>query len=214
MTIISWMLSHLIIINIKNSRWWILSLLYKWVYLGSERLKDVPRVHFTILPQLTTGCTASSLFLQTRLFEPHRIQQWVAISSSRGSSRSTDWTRLLSLLHWQAGSLPPGKPLRKPRPHATQNKNQACYRHILGFLGDTSGKEPVCLFRRLKRCSFDPWVRKIPGGGNGNLFQYSCLENPMDRGAWKAAVHHVSKSQTWLRDWANTRRHWTCRVRL
>ena len=159
-------------------------------------------------------CTASSLFLQTRLFEPHRIQQWVAISSSRGSSRSTDWTRLLSLLHWQAGSLSPGKPLRKPRPHATQNKNQACYRHILGFLGDTSGKEPVCLFRRLKRCSFDPWVRKIPGGGNGNLFQYSCLENPMDRGAWKAAVHHVSKSQTWLRDWANTRRHWTCQVRL
>ena len=32
------------------------------------------------------------------------------------------------------------------------------------------------------RCGFDPWVRKIPGEGNGNLFQYSCLENPMDRG--------------------------------
>ena len=37
------------------------------------------------------------------------------------------------------------------------------------------------------------------GGGHGNPFQYSCLENPMDRGAWWAAVHRVAKSQTWLK---------------
>ena len=35
-----------------------------------------------------------------------------------------------------------------------------------------------------------------PGGGHGNPLQYSCLENPMDRGAWRATVHGVSKSQT------------------
>ena len=34
--------------------------------------------------------------------------------------------------------------------------------------------------------------------GNGNPLQYSCLENPMDRGAWWAAVHGVAKSRTWL----------------
>ena len=34
------------------------------------------------------------------------------------------------------------------------------------------------------------------GGGNGNLVWYSCLENPMDRGAWRAAVHGVAKSRT------------------
>ena len=34
------------------------------------------------------------------------------------------------------------------------------------------------------------------GGGNGNPLQYPCLENPMDRGAWQAAVHRVSKSQS------------------
>ena len=34
------------------------------------------------------------------------------------------------------------------------------------------------------------------GGGRGNLLQYSCLENPMDRRAWQATVHRVSKSQT------------------
>ena len=35
-----------------------------------------------------------------------------------------------------------------------------------------------------------------PGGGNGSPRQYSCLENPMDRGAWQAIVHKVAKSQT------------------
>ena len=34
---------------------------------------------------------------------------------------------------------------------------------------------------------------RFPGGGNGNLFQYSCLGNPMDRGAWQAIVHGVVK---------------------
>ena len=38
------------------------------------------------------------------------------------------------------------------------------------------------------------------GVGNGNPLQDSCLENPMDRGAWQAAVHRASKSQTWLSD--------------
>ena len=38
-----------------------------------------------------------------------------------------------------------------------------------------------------------------PGGGHGNPFQYSCLENPMDRGAWWAIVHRVTKNQTGLK---------------
>ena len=45
----------------------------------------------------------------------------------------------------------------------------------------------------------DPWVEKIPGGGHGNPLQYSCLENPMDRGAWRDTVHGVTKSRTWLK---------------
>ena len=36
-------------------------------------------------------------------------------------------------------------------------------------------------------------LRRFPGRGNGNLFQYSCLENPMDREAWWATVHSVSE---------------------
>ena len=41
-----------------------------------------------------------------------------------------------------------------------------------------------------------PGLGRSPGVGNGNPFQYSCLENPMDRGAWRATVHRVTKSQT------------------
>ena len=43
-----------------------------------------------------------------------------------------------------------------------------------------------------------PGLGKFPGKGNGNLLQYSCLENSMDRGAWKAIVQGVTKSQTRL----------------
>ena len=46
--------------------------------------------------------------------------------------------------------------------------------------------------------SIPGWERS-PGGGQDNPFQYSCLENPMDRGAWWATVHRVAKSWTWLR---------------
>ena len=45
-----------------------------------------------------------------------------------------------------------------------------------------------------------PGLEKSPGVGKGNPFQYSCLENPMDRGAWWAVVHGVAKSQTRLSD--------------
>ena len=68
---------------------------------------------------------------------------------------------------------------------------------VMGFSGTTSGKESTSQCRRCKRHRFDPCVEKIPcSRKNGNLFQYSCLEYSMDRGAWRAAVHGVAKSQT------------------
>ena len=41
-----------------------------------------------------------------------------------------------------------------------------------------------------------PGLGRHPGGGNSNPLQYSCLENPMDRGAWRATVHSLTKSDT------------------
>ena len=45
---------------------------------------------------------------------------------------------------------------------------------------------------------FIPGSGRSPGGGNGNPLQYSCLDNPMDKGAWWATVHEVTKNWTQL----------------
>ena len=54
-----------------------------------------------------------------------------------------------------------------------------------------SGKESTC---NAGDKGSIPRSRRSPGGGNGNPLQYSCLGNPMDRGAWWAAVHGVTES--------------------
>ena len=50
--------------------------------------------------------------------------------------------------------------------------------------------------RDLRDRGLIPGSGRSPGGGNGSPLQYSCLENPMDRGAWQALVHGVANSQT------------------
>ena len=57
-----------------------------------------------------------------------------------------------------------------------------------------------------RRWGFNHWVRRNPGGGQGNPLQYSCLENPMDRQAWRVMVHRVAKSQTRLKQ-LSTHKH-------
>ena len=64
---------------------------------------------------------------------------------------------------------------------------------IVGFPCSTSGKERACQCRRHKRCGLVPRVGKIPCKKNGNPLQYSCLENLMGRGAWRATVHRGCK---------------------
>ena len=60
----------------------------------------------------------------------------------------------------------------------------------------SDGKESACNAGDL--CSI-PGLGRSPGEGNGNTLQYSCLGNPMDRGAWWASVHGVAQSQTRLK---------------
>ena len=59
-----------------------------------------------------------------------------------------------------------------------------------GFPGGSDGKESACNAGDL---GLIPVLGRSPGDGNGNPLQYSCLENPMDREAWQAAVCGVSK---------------------
>ena len=58
-----------------------------------------------------------------------------------------------------------------------------------------SGKEPACQCRRHRDMGLIPGLGRSPGGRNGNPLQNFCLENPVDREAWQATVHRVTKSQ-------------------
>ena len=67
---------------------------------------------------------------------------------------------------------------------------------IGGFQGGASGEEPACQCRDIRDTSSVPVSGRSPGGRHSNPLQYSCLENPMDRGPWQAIVQRVTKSRT------------------
>ena len=66
----------------------------------------------------------------------------------------------------------------------------------MGFPGGSDGKASACNAGDL---GLIPGLGRSPGEGNGNPLQYSRLENSMDREAWRAVVHKVTKSQTQLK---------------
>jgi len=67
-----------------------------------------------------------------------------------------------------------------------------------GFPGGSAGKELPVNERDAKYKGLIPRSGRSPGEGYGNLLQYSCLENSMDRGTWRTIVHGVAKSWTRL----------------
>ena len=69
------------------------------------------------------------------------------------------------------------------------------------FPGNSGSKESAC---NTEDAGSIPGSGRFPGEGNGNPLQFSCLGNPMGRGAWWTTIHGVTKSQTWLRDQAFT----------
>ena len=80
------------------------------------------------------------------------------------------------------------------------NKAKSKYQIQLSKLnlpGGSDDKESVC---NAGDPGSIPRLGRYPGEGNGNSLQYSCLENPVDRGAWWAKVHGVTKSRTQLSD--------------
>ena len=116
-----------------------------------------------------------------------------------------DWLFLLLFqgpLKWSVGLLP----LRKSRvvkaPVPLQGKCQPAERsvtsqHSEDLPGGSDGKMTAY---KAGDPGSTPGLGRSPGEENGNPFQYSCLESPMDRGTWWATVHGVAKSQTRLND--------------
>ena len=110
-----------------------------------------------------------------------KILEWFAISFSRGSSRPRDqtWVSCTAgsfFMDWTNREAPW---LLGLNPGGSDSKVAA---YNVGDPGSISG------------------LGRSPGEGNGNPLQYSCLENPMDRGALWAMVHGATKSWTWLSD--------------
>ena len=80
---------------------------------------------------------------------------------------------------------------------------------IRDFPGGTIGKNPPAYARDIRDLGSIPGSGKFPGGGNGNPLQYSCLENPIDRGAWWAIFHRDAKSQPPLKQLNSKRSHFS-----
>ena len=70
------------------------------------------------------------------------------------------------------------------------------YARLESFPGGTVVKNPPAKAGDAREAGSVLGLRRSPGGGTGNPVQFSCLGNPMDRGAWLAAVHGVTKSWT------------------
>ena len=68
--------------------------------------------------------------------------------------------------------------------------------YFVEFLGGSEVKNPPVNAGDARDVGSIPGSGRSPGGGNGNPFQYSCLENSMDRGAWRATVLGVTESDT------------------
>ena len=116
------------------------------------------------------------------------LQNWSGLS--RVTEMVSCWAEMqYQLSCWSFSILPAyliGKTLAHPSGAVVKNPPAKA--------GDARGSDSI------------PGLGKSPGGGNGNPLQYSCLKNPMDRGAWQAIVHGVAKSWTQLSDWTHTQR--------
>ena len=118
-----------------------------------------------------------------------RQLEWVAMPFSRGSSEPRDRTQVS---HIQADSLSIELPRRAGRVDLAQ-----FLRAQVRFPGGSDSKESACNAEDLGSI---PGSGRSPGEGHGNPLQYSCLGNPMDRGAWWAVIQGVAKSQVRLAD--------------
>ena len=78
----------------------------------------------------------------------------------------------------------------------------------MGFPGGAMAKNPPDSTGDARDAGSISESGRSPGGGNGNSVQYSCLENLMDGGAWRATVHGVEKSRTGLRAYTYVKGQW------
>ena len=138
-----------------------------------------------------------------RLYFQGSFLQFVTRDEDTEAQRDKElaWGHTASNLHGTTLNQQSGSWIHLPTHHVVWPLSSISSILVSSYIS-TSGKEPTCQCRRYKRLKFNPWVGKIPWRKHGNPLQYSCLENPMDRGAcsWLgSSVHGVAQSQTWLK---------------
>ena len=107
----------------------------------------------------------------------------------------------LSKCHWKSAGLPQTFNLfKKKKKSAKWNKNKASQVALVV-------KNPPANAGDIRDTGLIPGSGRSPTGENGNSLQCSCLENPMDRGAWRAVIHEVTKSQIQLKQFSTTQQH-------
>ena len=97
------------------------------------------------------------------------------------------------------GQKTPGETSKMRLLDRISNVSEQIYKLEGGFPGASVVKE-LASAGAIRGVYLIPGSRRFPGGGNGNPLQYSCLENPTDRGVWRATIHGVAKSWTQIRD--------------
>ena len=105
--------------------------------------------------------------------------------------------RLISLCHVWDGDTYWNSIFQWPEEDSFDVDKLVYLKGFLGFPGGSDDKELSCKAGDL---GLIPGLRRSPEEGNGNSIQYSCLENSMDWEAWRATIHGVTKSWTWLSD--------------
>ena len=122
--------------------------------------------------------------------------QWSYPLSSPSSSAS-NLSQHQGLFQWVSSLDQVAKVLEFQLQHQSfqwrnSNSGLGLLRCIMGYHGGSAVKSPPAMQGSISE------LGRSPGEGNGNPFQYSCLGNPTDKGAWRATVCEVAKSRTWL----------------
>ena len=148
--------------------------------------------------------------LPSRHRHPHLLQIW----RLKGSSSESDAQREMETvtIYWMTRFVRPVRPHSDPQKYLEKGTLQGLKREAKIWLiilrwpylhipGDSVVKNPSA---NAEDMGLVPGSGRSPRWGNGSSLQYSCLDNPMDRGAWWATVHGVTKSQTRLSNWTRT----------
>ena len=101
----------------------------------------------------------------------------------------------MSSLGWNPWGQSGGSPQRQHDPMSCEAQGDRGHCQEADYVCSLPGEDNA---GDVRDASLNPGWGRFPGIGNGHPLQCSCLENPMDRGAWKATVHAVAKSQASL----------------